>query len=45
MVEVFEDKNEAWNWISKNVKQVMNVFPVGSCGYGEFVEACNHSKI
>ncbi len=43
MVEVFHDRYEAWDWINKNVGQVMNVEPDGNCGYRALIEACNYT--
>ncbi len=42
MVEVFHERDVAWDWINKNVGQVMNVDPYGNCGYQAFIEACNY---
>ncbi len=39
MVEVFEDKNAAWDWINNNVGQVINVDQDGDCGYRAFIKA------
>ncbi len=44
MVEVFHERDVAWDWINKNVGQVMNVDPDGNCGYQAFIKACNYSK-
>ncbi len=44
MVEVFEDKDAAWDWINKNVGHIINVDPDGNCGYQVFIKACNYSK-
>ncbi len=33
-----------WDWIYKNVGQVMNVDPDGNSGYQVFIESCNYSK-
>ncbi len=44
MVEVFEDKDEAWDLINKNVGQVINVNPDGCNGHHAFIESCNYLK-
>ena len=44
MVEVFYDKDAEWDWINKNVGQVMNVDPDGNCGYWAFIESLQLHK-
>ncbi len=44
MVEAFEDKYEAWDWIIKNLGQVMIVGQDGTGGYCAFIKACNYLK-
>ncbi len=43
-MKIFKDNHEAWDWISKNLGQVMTVDRDGNCGYCAFIKADNYSK-
>ncbi len=45
MVEVYKNNDVLWDWISKNVGQVMNVDPNRNCGYQDFIEVVPIQKI